>query len=192
MQFIKLKYLIIATTFSSAIFGQDFYVSTKGNDKNNGSIESPVASLTAAQKLVQNYKAKNKKGITVHIAPGQYNLTSTFVLNEKDSGQAGNEITWQADKTGTVTITGGKNIQPSAFSKVKDATIIKRLNENAAGQVLQVHLPSIGITDFGSHKQFGHTIAVTPAPLQLFFNGDPMTLARYPNNGYVKIGKVID
>jgi hypothetical protein len=192
MQFIKLKYLIIATTFSSAIFGQNFYVSTKGNDKNNGSIESPVASLTAAQKLVQNYKAKNKKGITVHIAPGQYNLTSTFVLNEKDSGQAGNEITWQADKTGTVTITGGKNIQPSAFSKVKDATIIKRLNENAAGQVFQVHLPSIGITDFGSHKQFGHTIAVTPAPLQLFFNGDPMTLARYPNNGYIKIGKVID
>ena len=192
MQFIKLKYLIIATSFSTAIFGQNFYVSTKGNDKNNGSIESPVASLTAAQKLVQNYKATNTKGITVHIAPGQYNLTSTFVLNEQDSGQAGKEITWQADKTGTVTITGGKNIQPSAFSIIKDASIIKRLNENAAGHVLQVHLPNIGITDFGSHKQFGHTIAVTPAPLQLFFNGEPMTLARYPNKGYIKMGKVID
>ena len=49
MQFIKLKYLIIATTFSSAIFGQNFYVSTKGNDKNNGSIGSPPGSgvLTA-------------------------------------------------------------------------------------------------------------------------------------------------
>ena len=115
MQFIKLKYLIIAIFFSSAMYGQNFYVSTKGNDKNNGSIESPVASLTAAQKLVRNYKAKNSKGINVHIAPGQYNLTSTFVLNEQDSGQAGKEITWQADKTGTVTITGGKNIQPSAF-----------------------------------------------------------------------------
>ena len=192
MQFIKLKYLIIATSFSTAIFGQNFYVSTKGNDKNNGSIESPVASLTAAQKLVQNYKAKNTKGITVHIAPGQYNLATTFVLNEQDSGQAGKEITWQADKIGTVTITGGKNIQPSAFSKVKDAAIIKRLNENTVGRVLQVHLPSIGINDFGSHKQFGHTVAVTPAPLQLFFNGDPMTLARYPNKGYIKIGKVID
>ena len=139
MQFTKLKYLIIATSFSTAIFGQNFYVSTKGNDKNNGSIESPVASLTAAQKLVQNYKAKNTKGITVHIAPGQYNLATTFVLNEQDSGQAGKEITWQADKIGTVTITGGKKIQPSAFSKVKDAAIVKRLNENTVGRVLQVH-----------------------------------------------------
>ena len=66
MQFIKLNYLIIGTFFSSAIFGQNFYVSTKGNDKNNGSIESPVASLTAAQKLVQNNKAKNLKGITYY------------------------------------------------------------------------------------------------------------------------------
>ena len=138
MQFIKLKYLVIITFFSTTVFGQNFYISTKGNDKNNGSITNPVASLTAAQKLVRNYKAKNTKIITVHIAPGQYNLTSTFILNEQDSGQAGNEITWQADKIGTVTITGGKNIQPSAFCKIKDTTIIKRLNENAAGQVLQV------------------------------------------------------
>ena len=58
MQFIKLKYLIIAISFSSAMYGQNFYVSKKGNDKNNGSITSPVASLTAAQKLVRNYKAK--------------------------------------------------------------------------------------------------------------------------------------
>ena len=79
MQFIKLKYLIIATSFSTAIFGQNFYVSTKGNDKNNGSIESPVASLTAAQKLVQNYKAKNTKGITVHIAPGLSKSSSIFI-----------------------------------------------------------------------------------------------------------------
>ncbi|NBR57465.1 MAG: hypothetical protein EBU05_10635, partial [Chitinophagia bacterium] len=192
MQFIKLKYLIIATTFSSAIFGQNFYVSTKGNDKNNGSIESPVASLTTAQKLVQNNKAKNSKGITVHIAPGQYNLTRTFVLNEQDSGQIGKEIIWKAEKPGTVSITGGKNIQPNSFTQVKDATIAKRLNQNAIKNIVQVHLPSIGITDFGSHKQFGHTIAVTPAPLQLFFNGNPMTLARYPNEGYIKIGKVID
>lgn len=192
MQFIKLNYLIIATFFSSAIFGQNFYVSTKGNDKNNGSIESPVASLTAAQKLVQNNKAKNLKGITVHIAPGQYNLTSTFVLNEQDSGQIGKEIVWKAEKPGTVSITGGKNIQPNSFTQVKDAAIAKRLNQNAIKNIIQVHLPSIGITDFGSHKQFGHTIAVTPAPLQLFFNGNPMTLARYPNEGYIKIGKVID
>ena len=192
MQFINLKYLIIAMFFSSAIYGQNFYVSNKGNDKNNGSIESPVASLTAAQKLVRNYKAKNSKGINVHIAPGQYNLTSTFILNEQDSGQIGKEIVWKAEKIGTVTITGGKNIQPSSFSIIKDASIIKRLSEHAVEHVLQVHLPSIGINDFGSHKQFGHTIAVTPAPLQLFFNGDPMTLARYPNKGYIKIGKVLD
>lgn len=192
MQFINLKYLIIAMLFSSAIYGQNFYVSNKGNDKNNGSIESPVASLTAAQKLVRNYKAKNSKGINVHIAPGQYNLTSTFILNEQDSGQFGKEIVWKAEKIGTVTITGGKNIQPSSFSIIKDASIIKRLSEHAVEHVLQVHLPSIGINDFGSHKQFGHTIAVTPAPLQLFFNGDPMTLARYPNKGYIKIGKVLD
>ena len=84
MQFIKLKCLIIATTFSSAIFGQNFYVSTKGNDKNNGSIGGPVASLTAAQKLVRNYKAKNKTSITVHIAPGQYNFCLLYTSDAAD------------------------------------------------------------------------------------------------------------
>jgi hypothetical protein len=192
MQFIKLKNLVVATLFSSAVIGQNFYVSPRGNDLNNGSFDKPVASLSAAQKLVRNYKAKNNKGITVHIAPGQYNLTNSFVLNEQDSGQTGKEIIWKAEKPGTVSITGGKNIQPSAFTHVKDITTLQRINKNAIKHVLQIHLPSIGITNFGTHKQYGHTLAVTPAPLELYFNGNAMTLARYPNNGYIKIGKIID
>lgn len=192
MQLLKLKALITITFFSTTIFGQDFYVSTKGDDKNDGSVKHPVASLVAAQKLVQKYKTKNTEKIIIHILPGQYNLSRTFVLNEQDSGQTGKEIVWQADKIGSVTITGGKNIEPKSFGEIIDASIIRRLNEKSIGHVLQVHLPSIGITNFGTHRQFGHTVTVTPAPLELFFNGIPMTLARYPNEGYIKIGKVLD
>lgn len=192
MHFRKLVNGVAFIFLAASSFGQNFYISTKGNDKNNGSKENPVASFEAAQKLVRNYKSKNVKGITVHIAPGQYNLSNTFVLNEQDSGLPGKEIIWAAEKLGTVSVTGGKNINPKAFSIVKEAAILKRLNENAVGHVLQVHLPSIGIHDFGTHKQYGHTLAVTPAPLELFFNGNAMTLARYPNKGYIKIGKIID
>lgn len=48
-------------------------------------------------------------------------------------------------------------------------------------QVKVVHLPDIGVTDYGELHNFGASYFPS-APLEIFFNGKPLRLAEWPNN----------
>ncbi|PXX23027.1 right-handed parallel beta-helix repeat-containing protein [Arenibacter sp. ARW7G5Y1] len=177
------------------VFPQDVYVGPSGNDNNMGTKTKPVATLEAARNLVRQYKAINdlpKGGITVWIGKGQYDQTEPFILNENDSGSPDAPIVWRTLPNEPVSVTGGKSIPVEKFEKVTNSTILKRLSKNAAKNVLQVNLKELGINDFGQIKQYGHAMSVVPAPMEVFFNNEAMDLARYPNEGYIKIGKVLD
>ncbi len=177
------------------VAAQDIYVSKEGNDSNPGTKEEPVSTLEAARDLIRQYKGTNdlpKGGITVWIGEGQYDQEEPFILNENDSGEPQAPIVWRAMPDENVVVTGGKSIPSSAFRKVTDRTVLDRLSISAAQNVLQVNLKELGIKDYGEIQQYGHAMPVVPAPLEVFFNNKPMTLARYPNEGYIKIGKVID
>ena len=89
-------------------------------------------------------------------------------------------------------ISGGKKIKGSAFKKVNDPAILMRVGKTAAAALYQVSLKQLGILNYGKHQSYGHGQPVVPAPLELFFNNEPLTLAHYPNSGSIKIGKVID
>ena len=182
--------LLISTTHA-----QDIYVTVDGNDSDSGTKENPVATLEAARDLIRQYKAVKALpygGITVWIGKGQYDQQKSFILNENDSGEPDAPIIWRALPDEKVSVTGGRSISSEKFKIVTDKTILKRLSENAAGKVMQVNLNDLGITDFGQITQYGHAMSVTPAPMEVFLEDKAMTLARYPNEGYVKIGKVID
>jgi hypothetical protein len=58
--------------------------------------------------------------------------------------------------------------------------------------VLEADLRALGVTDFGTHRQFGHGLPVVPAPMELFWNDSVLQLARYPNRGAILMGDVID
>ena len=174
---------------------QSIHVSPKGSDKNPGTKEKPVASLTAARTLARSYKKTKglpKGGLNVIIHEGIYDLQQTFQLAEEDAGKKDAPITWSAAAGEKVNITGGKTINPGKFSKVTDKAILNRLEKNAMGNVWQADLRAEGIKNLGNHRQYGHGLPVVPATLELFYNGEPMTLARYPNKGAIKIGKVSD
>jgi len=174
---------------------QSIHVSPKGSDKNPGTKEKPVASLTAARTLARSYKKTKglpKGGLNVIIHEGIYDLQQTFQLAEEDAGKKDAPITWSAAAGEKVNITGGKTIQQGKFSKVTDKAILNRLEKNAMGNVWQADLRAEGIKNLGNHSQYGHGLPVVPATLELFYNGEPMTLARYPNKGAMKIGKVSD
>ncbi|UCE48801.1 MAG: right-handed parallel beta-helix repeat-containing protein, partial [Phycisphaerales bacterium] len=61
--------------------------------------------------------------------------------------------------------------------------ILKRLVPDARSKVIQADLKAAGLTDFGQAKSGG---------LELFFNDKPMTLARWPNEGFVKIVGLVE
>ncbi len=169
----------------------DVYVSPSGNDTDPGTQSRPVASLTAARDLIRTLGQKDKP-ITVWIAAGEYELTEPFVLSQQDSGTADNKITWRAMEGQQVRLLGGRKLLPDMFHKLNDDAVKIRLTPEAAGNVYVADLKAAGITNYGTHKQFGHALSVSPSPLELYFNDNAMTLARYPNKGEILIGKVID
>ncbi|HUU82698.1 MAG TPA: right-handed parallel beta-helix repeat-containing protein, partial [Phycisphaerae bacterium] len=71
-------------------------------------------------------------------------------------------------------LTGGRVV--AGFQPVTDAAVLDRLDESARGKVLWADLKALGITEYGPVKGGG---------LELFFQDEPMTLARWPNEGFV-------
>ena len=189
-----LKTVIFLLVINHAL-GQQFYVSPAGNDKSSGTAAAPVATLTKAQLLIKKFKTANPNyegDIVVHVGPGNYELQAGFKLDENVTGSKQTPIIWRGINKDKVIISGGKKIKGSAFKKVNDPAILMRVGKSAAAALYQVSLKQLGILNYGKHQSYGHGQPVVPAPLELFFNNEPLTLAHYPNSGSTKIGKVID
>lgn len=167
---------------SCVTMAQDVYISPHGNDSNLGTKNNPVATLERAQSLARKQKSK-----VVWLATGTYERSQSLVLDARDAG-----ISWSAQRGAEVALVGGRRLDNKRFIPVTEPAILSRLSLEARQKVLQINLRQMNILDYGKHKQFGHSITVDPAPLELFFNGLPLTLARYPNTGSLLIGKVID
>jgi len=188
---------LVFINLASAIFAGEinFYVAPSGNDQNPGTRELPVATFSAARDLVRKYKSIHEfptNGITVWVSGGTYYQRESFVLNETDSGIPGSPVVWRAVEGEKVSVTGGISIATENFHKTSDKLISKSLTHNAAQNVQYCELKTLGIKNYGAIQRVGHGISVCSAPLELFFNHEPMTLARYPNEGFIPIGEVID
>ena len=78
----------------------------------------------------------------------------------------------------------------TGWQPVTDPAILKRLEPAAQGQVFQANLKTLGINDLQGIND-PRTYQSDPG-LEVFFQDQPMTLARYPNQGYLKIANVLD
>lgn len=173
----------------------DYHIAADGSDTNPGTKEKPFAGLEAARDAIRELKeggALPDGGVTVWIHGGDYYRTKTFELNEQDAGTKEAPIVYRAWQDEEVRLVGGAAIPAGAFKPVTDTAVLERLVPESRKRVLQADLKALGITNYGTHHQYGHAQSVCPAPLELFFNDGAMPLARYPNKGFVTIGKVID
>ena len=162
------------------------YVSPAGADTNPGTAARPLATPGAAQLLLRAQAASGglpTGGATVWLAGGYYNLSSGLVFTAQDSGSAAAPIAYASMPGQQAHLTGGATLDPSWFTLVTSGSPVwSRLDPTAQGQVYQVNLPAHGITDYGTLKLRGYGLR-SSAPLELFANGAPMTLARWPNAG---------
>lgn len=188
-------FLALSLTQFRASNAQSIHVSKKGKDENPGTLESPLASLEKAREMLRARKDKNPyqpQDLKVILHEGSYDLQASLVLDQRDGGWKDHPVTWTAAEGERVSITGGKTIEGKKFKPVVDKKILDRIPEEARKKVVSINLHKEGIHQFGKHQQYGHALPVIPSTLELFVDGQPMTLARYPNKGAVKIGKVID
>ncbi|MCG3141122.1 MAG: hypothetical protein HDKAJFGB_02312 [Anaerolineae bacterium] len=169
----------------------DVHVARDGNDANPGTEEAPLASLTAARDALRAARAGLPASAlaTVWIHDGVYPLTESFVLEKQDSGTSQALIQFRAKNIGKVRLIGGRTIPTDAFTEITHAETLTRLPSVAHEATRRVDLGILGITDLGTFPD----IFREPQPLpELFFNGNRMTLAQWPNEGWAEIDTIIE
>ena len=163
------------------------YVATNGNDAWSGTLDAPnVAGNDGPFATVERARDEIRKlkkggpllagGVNVLVRAGSYCLAKPLELTAEDSGTANAPVTYSAFPGEEVRIVGGNAV--TNFVPVTDAAILSRLDEGARGKVMQADLKALGITDFGAPNGGG---------MEVFFQDKAMTVARWPNDGFVKI-----
>lgn len=164
------------------------FVAPNGKDTNNGSERQPLATLQKARDVAR--AANYQDGVDIVLLPGEYRVTDTLNLDEKDSGTPGHPIVYRAQKPGTAILYGGTRL--SGFVPVTNTKILERLPGEARGNVVQLDLKARGITDYGALAVRGFGQPPSPPTLELYVNGEPQTLARWPNAGFVKAPRLVE
>lgn len=176
----------------------DFYIAPNGDDSWSGRRISPTGdrgdgpfrSLWRARDAVRQSKrdaGPPRNGITVEIAPGVYTLAESLLFTGDDSGSPGSPVTYRASRGGAHVV-GGRTVD--GFKAVEDAAVRGRLGDAAADAVVELHLPSAGVADFGHLARSGFSRSEPLSHLELFWGGMPMRLAQWPNRQWAIIAAV--
>ena len=188
---VSTEHEVVATDSAPALV---FHVAADGDDAHPGTEAQPFRTLERARDAIRAVKQRDALpagGVEVQIHPGEYRVTQTFRLGAEDSGTAAAPVTYRAVEGGAPRFTGG--VRLSSFAVVEDAVVLARLPESARGHVWSTDLAKAGVTEvipfalggFASGRGFR-----THPAMELYVNGEAMTLARWPNEGFVKTGEV--
>ena len=149
----------------------------------NVSPGGPITSLEEARDEIRRIRPPDgfpDGGVAIEIEGGTYELKDPLTLDERDSGTEASPIVYRSKPGEYVRLTGGSVVD--GFEPVTDPEVLKRLAPEGREHVLQVDLGALRISDFGSPSGGG---------LELFYDDEPMTVARWPNSGFVKIGGLV-
>jgi hypothetical protein len=165
------------------------FVAPSGNDTAAGSREAPLASLAGARDRIRQLRSDGVGGpVMVAFAPGTYVFTAPVSFSKQDSGTAEAPVTYMADPGQPVRFTAGRTV--TGWQPVADQQVLARLPEAARQAVRVADLKGQGIDDYGTLKVHGFANANPPAIAELFFQDQPMTLARWPNEGFRGLKKL--
>jgi len=169
---------------SPCLSAADYYVSPAGDDANPGTALQPFATLERARDAARALRQADQLlegGLTIWLCGGDYERMAVLELTAEDSGTADSPTVWRSCPGESVRLLGGRLLH--GFQPVQDAAILARLDEQARGAVREVDLGAMGIAAFGELSARGFGRPTIPAHCELFWDGHPMTLARWPNAG---------
>jgi len=185
----KLKYLhvsMVVLALSCPLFGTtEFFVATRGRDANPGTSAQPFATLARARNAIREMKAQGDGavgGVTVWIGAGTYYLQDALTLTREDSGTEAAPVVYRAMAGQDVRLVGGKKV--TGFGPVTEPEMLARLPESVRKDVVCADLKGAGLRDYGE-------VAAQGKRLELFFQDKAMQLARWPNEGFVRVVDVV-
>jgi Right handed beta helix region len=190
MNKIVLVLVLLSVPFCPA--GADFHVAVTGSDAAPGTEAAPFHSLVMARDAIRGLRQASglpEGGVTVWVHKGAYQLAESFTLGEEDGGAPGSPVAYRAFADEEVRLLGGRALPSDGFTPVTDETASARIDPSARASVKCLSLKALGITEYGAFPDaFGGAIAVT----ELFVDDERMTLARWPNEDWATIARVVE
>jgi hypothetical protein len=194
---------ILAWRFAAAVgaagaaAGAEFVVAPDGSPDGTGTEARPFATLTQARDAVRALKktgALPAEGIAIRLRAGTYALTETFSLSAEDGGTPAAPVVYRADPGAEVWVSGAAGLAPDRFSAVRDPAVLARLPAEARGHVLQADLKDADVPEDVPElpDSFSGFTGNDPLLLKVFCNGEWMTCARWPNEGFAKFDTIVD
>ena len=120
-------------------------------------------------------------GARVTLQPGVHSLATPLHLDSRDSGRPGAPIVWQAAAGGPgggALLSGGVRIPVTAWGPCASA--------QATASAVCADLGKLGLSELGELGKFTKGVGLKECETsrsELFYNGAPMQLARWPNIG---------
>lgn len=164
-----------------------FYVAPGAGGGADGSEAKPFPTLEAARDAIRAVKKGNggklpHGGVRVLVRGGTYPASDTFQLTAEDSGTGDAPVVYQARAGETPIFDGGVRI--AAWRPISDAALREKLDPTVRTRVLEADLKALGVKDLGDATD----LRLRP---ELYCDGKPQTLARWPNQGFIKTGDVV-
>lgn len=158
-----------------------------GGSQGDGSAGKPFATLEQARDAVRAIKRSHggklpQGGVRVVVRGGEYSVRHSFKLAHEDSGTADAPVVYQAEPGTRPVFSGGTRI--AGWRPISNPKLLERLDAAIRDQVLEADLKAQGVSDLGDPT------ALRRSP-ELFHRGVPQTLARWPNEGFVKTGEIL-
>ena len=183
---IKRVFIIFLFTTFQIAFAQKLiiYVSSNGNDSNDGSKEKPFLTLNAAIEKIKSIATQKEKLNEVEILfrEGKYYFSKSIYFDSLTFSNVKFKITIKPYKNEKVIFTGSKVI--TGFKKIDNKNILDRIQPELKDKIYYIDLKTQGVLDYGEI-----TMRKNPG-MELFFNNERMTLCRYPDEGWLKIAEV--
>ena len=152
------------------------YVSPDGDDKAAGTEEAPLASLSAALKLMQN-----TSGGIIYMKAGMHSLTETVKLSAAHSGTRQSPLFIKSYGEGEAFLTANTAISTDSslwhyVDAAENVGVYERLPEAARDAVMYTSLADHGLDVYDIAE------ITTSGPPRLYVGGEEYTIARYPND----------
>ncbi|MBT7301862.1 MAG: hypothetical protein HN849_20220, partial [Victivallales bacterium] len=181
--------VMMAASMASTV---EFHVAPRGSATGTGSAEFPFGTLERAREAVAEARQRGlgKDGVTVWVHGGRYERQAPFLLGTADGGSPEAPVVYRSAPGERPLLSGAKPLPLDAFSRVTDKAILERLPAAARRKTKVVNLKAFQIADYGRLPvRFRGGVPV----LELFYGGERMELARWPNSpDWAVVARIVD
>jgi PKD repeat protein len=105
-----LMLLVMWPHAGSMAASREFFVAPDGSDANPGTLQLPFRTLERARDAVRSTSRPFTGDVVVNVRAGAYELATTLVLDQRDSGSDGFRVIYRAFPGEAVSLSGGQRI----------------------------------------------------------------------------------